>query len=87
MVSASYEKKTAAIRGEMIPKALYGCEVASVCNKTIHRLGSAILKMINPSDAMRSRDFTFVTCSRGTDVDPDANILLRRIMALRMGSR
>ena len=69
--------KAKAIRTHVLPKALDGCEVASVNQNTMDTLTMAILRAINPDRGQRSRDLTSTVCSEGNDVDPEINILER----------
>ena len=77
--------KATTVRTHILPKALYGCEVSSAARHVMEHISTVILSLINPATGMRSKDFTYTTCSYGQDLDPDIHVLHRRIMALRRG--
>ena len=83
MVSASYDKETVAIRGKMIPKALYGCETSPINETAMRMLRTAFANCITFVTTRRSIDLTFVMASIGTDLDPDVDVMTRRMTMLR----
>ena len=81
--SATYERKTAVVRGKMLPKELYGCEISPINETAMRSLRTAIVNCITFVTSRRSIDLTFAMASIGTDVDPDVVVVCRRTTALR----
>ena len=79
----SKKKKAILIRTAGLSKALYGCEAAPVGTAHTKKLGKAILDIIGPKSGKRSRSLAFSVCSDGQDLEPEANILSRRVAMLR----
>ena len=76
------EKKVNIVRAKKLPMGLYGCEVAPVDEAALRTMRSAIVSCLTFTTVRRSTDFTFATASRGRDVDPDVEIVNRRVVAL-----
>ena len=79
----SYKSKAMIIRTKMIPKALYGCELAPVNETALRGLRREVADAISYTTARRSADLTFSVASYGTDLDPDVHIYIRRAQAYR----
>jgi len=65
----SYKLKARAIRTAVLPKALYGCEAAPMCDNATASLRSAIGKTIAPTSTLASLSHIFITSSYGSDLD------------------
>ena len=83
MFNAPYDKKEAIIRTKMLPKGLYGCELAPVNEAAMRAFRTATAACLTFSTAQKATDLTFAAATRGTDVDPDVNVVCKRIKALR----
>ena len=80
---APYDKKAAVIRTKLLPKAIYGCECAPVNETGLRTLRTAFAKALTFVTSRRSSDLTFAVASKGTDVDPEAAILTKRVASIR----
>ena len=78
----SYKSKAMIIRTKMIPKALYGCELAPVNESALRGLRKEFVNAIDYTTTRRSVDLTFNAASYGTDRDPDAQIFVRRAQSI-----
>ena len=79
----TYQQKAHLIRPLVLPKALYGCESAPVCERTLQKLRSAIADAIAPHSGCKSIEQTVLLSSHGKDLDPTTHILRRRATMLR----
>ena len=66
-----------------MPKAMYGCEVSPVNEIALRTLRSSFADVLTYTTARRSADFTFSVVSGKTDLDPDVEIFVRRVTAMR----
>ena len=78
-----YEKKEKIVRAKILPKGLYGCELAPVNETAMRSFRSAVASCLTYVTKRRSVDLTFATATRGNDVDPDVTVVCRRVTALR----
>ena len=78
-----YKNKAHCIRTKALAKALYGCEASLLHPSDQMTLTTAIKQAISKTSAHKSADLTFATSSHGADLDPETNVLTRRITMLR----
>ena len=83
MFKAPYAKKVAIIRAKLLPKGLYGCELGPINESAMQASRAATANCMTYSSMRRSTDLTFAMCSRGNDVDPDMEVVRRRILCFR----
>ena len=67
-----------------MPKALYGCEVTPVNETALRILRTSFVKCMTFTTAGRSADLVFAMTSKGSDLDPDVNIFVRRVAAMKI---
>ena len=67
----------------MLPKCLYGCEVSKVNGSKQRRLTTVIKRAVSKKTRHKDKNLTFITSSYGADLDPETEILCRRVMLLR----
>ena len=77
----TYKSEAMIIRTKMLPKALYGCELAPVNESALRGLRREFVDAIAYTTAKRSVDLTFNVASYGPDLDPDVQISIRRAQA------
>ena len=83
MFKAPYEKKTAIIRAKLLPKGLYGCELGPINETAMRGFRAATATCLTYNTSRRSTDLTFAMCSRGGDLDPDIEVVRRRVAGFR----
>lgn len=76
-------RKAQAIRTYAHTKALYGCETARPDEAALGKYTNRILDVMTYNGGIRSADLVFNIGSRGDDLDPNIEILVRRVAALR----
>ena len=67
----------------MIPKGLFGCELAPINEAAMRTFRAAIVSCLTYVTNRRSVDLTFSTATQGNDVDPDITVVCRRAAAVR----
>ena len=67
----------------MLPKGLYGCEVAPIHENALRGFRSATAEALTFVSEQRSIDLTFAVASKGDDLDPEVYIFAKRVAALR----
>ena len=67
----------------MTSAAMYGCETTPINDSCMRSYRTAVVDTIAFNTKRRSADLTFAFCSKGTDVDPETEVLVRRVMAMR----
>ena len=82
-LKAPYEKKTKVIRVKMLPKGLYGCEMAPVHEHALRSFRSATADALAYTTKQRPIDLTFAVPSKGDDLDPEVYIAAKRVTAFR----
>ena len=82
-LNVSVETKHKIITTNIIPAALYGVEATYVNQNVLNGLRSAIATIIGSRSAKRSVDLTFDYIPTKRELDPNAHILLRRVIELR----
>ena len=82
-VKGPYEKEAAIIRAKKLPKAMYGYEITPVNETALTVVRPSFIKCMTYTASRRSDDLVFSVASEGTDLDPDENILARRVAAFR----
>ena len=80
---APYEKKEKIIRSKLIPKALFGFELAPVNEAAMRALRTAIASCLTFDTSRRAVDLTFTAATKGNDVDADIVVVCRRAAAAR----
>ena len=63
--------------------ALYGCEAATVNEAALRGLQNAIKEVMGPKSPLAANNMVFTLLSNGTDLDPEVNILQRRLTMIR----
>ena len=79
----SQKQKTHQARTRCLPKGLHGVETAKLGETNQRRLTTVIKQTISKKCRHKDRNLTFLTSSRGDDLDPETNILCRRALMLR----
>ena len=82
-VRAPYLKKAEIVKAKKMPKAMYGCEVSPVNETALRTLRSSFADVLTYTTVRRSTEFTFSSVSGNTDLDPDVEIYVRRMTAMR----
>ena len=77
------QKKAEMIGAKKLPMALFGCELAPVNEGAMRTLRSAFASCLTYTTTRRSLDLTFAAGSIGPDVDPDIEVVSRRLAAVR----
>ena len=83
MHKAPYDKKAAVIKGKLNPAALYGCDTTPANEAALRSYRAAVVDTVAYTTRRRAADLVFAFCSRGEDIDPDVEITVRRVLALR----
>ena len=83
MFKASYEKKAAIIRGKLLPKGIYGCELGPINETAMRGFRAATATCLTYNTSRRSTDLTYAMCSRGGDQGPDIEVVRRWVVGLR----
>ena len=78
-----YEKKEKIARAKILPKGIYGCELAPISEAGMRTFRSAVAYCLTYFTKRRSVDLTSAKATRGTDVDPDVAVVCRRTTVLR----
>ena len=68
---------------KMLPKGLYGCEMAPIHESALRQFRTATANAVTYVTKQRSVDLTFAVASKGEDLDPEVYITTKRITALR----
>ena len=63
--------------------ALYGCESSPVSEQALAKYRTAVADTITKTTSKRSSNLTFSSSSEGPDIDPDVEVVCRRVKALR----
>ena len=71
------------IRPKLIPKGVFGCELAPINEAAMRTFRAAIVSCLTFATSKRSVDLTFSTASKWNDVDPDIVVVCRRAAAMR----
>ena len=71
------------IKTNILPAALYGCEIGIPSMKAMQQLRSAIADAIGSGSSKRSVNLTFDMTGTNKDLDPVANMFYNRIAELR----
>ena len=74
------------MRSKLLTKGLYGCEIAPVNESAMSSMRSSFVDCLTNTTTRRSTDLTFATCSGKVDLDPDIEVVVRRVMAMRRAS-
>ena len=82
--STSKHLKAQAVRAHAQSKALYGCETSRPADNALNKYNSKILGVITYKGGNISADLAFNVASKGDDIDPHTNILVRRVATIRM---
>ena len=77
------DEKASIIRTHILPKALYGAEIAHIPDQHMRALQTAILDIVAPNSTRRNPSMAFLTCSAGTDLDPEVALYVRRVKLFR----
>ena len=83
MFKAPSDKQIAIIRGKLLPKGLYGCELGPINETAMRGFRAATATSMTYSTTRRSSGLTFAMCSRGSDIDPDIEVVRRRVVGFR----
>ena len=76
-VKAPYERKAEVLRVKMLPKAIFGCESTPINER------SKFTNALTYTTTQRSVDLTSAAASKGSDVDPEVEVLTRRVKSLK----
>ena len=77
------EQKVRIVRIKANPAALYGSEACPANRNALGGYRAAVTTVLAGTDTNRSADLVFSMAQKGKDVDPEIDILLRRISAVR----
>ena len=75
--------KAETIRAKLLPKALYGAELAPVSEAAMRSLRAKIADVLSPATVRRSVDLVFALAAGPKNVDPDIDVVVRRFAAAR----
>lgn len=78
-----YAVRAVTIRTKLLPKALYGCELSPINEAAMGTLRINLADNLCFKTARRSIDLTFATASYGGDLDPDIEVVVRRVVPIR----
>lgn len=81
MDSAPHEKKEASIRGKLLPKGLFGYELAPVNEAVMRTWRAAMASCLTFVTSGSSTDLTFSATARGDVVDLDVATVCRKAIA------
>ena len=74
---------TFATTTEKFPKALYGCEAATVNEAALRGLQNDVKSVMGPRSPLASNNMVSTLLSNGPDLDPEVNILQLRLTMIR----
>ena len=77
------EDRAKVLRAKVIPAALYGVETVPTRDKQVSKLTAAFVKALTRGGPRHDVDLVFSSHTGEVDLDPQAQILLRRIMTRR----
>ena len=79
----TFKNKARSIRTKALAKVLHGCEASLLHPADQMTLTTAVKQAISKTAAHKAADLTFATSSYGSDLDPEAVVLIRRVTMLR----
>lgn len=77
------EEKAKTIRAKVHAGTFYGIEGSDLTDTQVASLSAATIQVFKQTNSRYDVDWHYATCSHGKDLDPNVQVVLRRIVGLR----